>query len=89
MTTLQLRKKGVMTLPVEIHVKYAVGEGDIFTLINLGDGSILLTPRVLQVNRMGDRVAAVLKSGGVTLDDLLVTLAEERERYYAQHYTRK
>ena len=89
MTTLQVRKKGGITLPAEIRAKYAVGEGDVFTLIDLGDGSILLTPRVSQVNRMGDRVAAVLESEGVTLSDLLVTLEEERERYYAEHYARE
>ena len=58
----------------------------VFTLIDLGDGSFLLTPRISQINRLGNRVAEILDEGGVSLEDLLSTLDEERERYYQEHY---
>lgn len=89
MNTIQVRKKGGMTLPVDIRAKYKVGEGDVYTLIDLGDGSFLLTPRISQVNRLGDRVTAALESQGVALDDLLNALDDERERYYHEHYVRE
>ena len=82
----QLRKKGNLTLPVALRNKYGFKEGDIFTLIDLGEGAILLTPRASQVNRLGDRVAEKLAEAGVSLNDLLQTLDEERERYYGEHY---
>jgi bifunctional DNA-binding transcriptional regulator/antitoxin component of YhaV-PrlF toxin-antitoxin module len=85
-TTIQIRKKGGLTLPVEFRDKYNLNEGDIFTLIDMGDGSFLLTPRVSQVNRLGDRVSDILDAEEVSLDDLLKTLAEERENYYRDHY---
>jgi bifunctional DNA-binding transcriptional regulator/antitoxin component of YhaV-PrlF toxin-antitoxin module len=85
-TTLQVRKKGSITLPVELRSKYGVDEGDIFTLIDLGDGSFLLTPRVSEVNRMGNRVAEMMSQYNLTEDDLIAALDEEREEYYREHY---
>jgi bifunctional DNA-binding transcriptional regulator/antitoxin component of YhaV-PrlF toxin-antitoxin module len=75
--TIQVRKKGSFTLPVELRIKYGVDEGDVFTLIDMGDGSFLLTPRIMQVNRLGDRVAEILSAEGVSLDDLLNTLDQD------------
>jgi bifunctional DNA-binding transcriptional regulator/antitoxin component of YhaV-PrlF toxin-antitoxin module len=84
--TIQVRKKGNITLPIDLRTKYGVDEGDIFTLIDMGDGSFLLTPRISQVNRLGDKVAEILGDAGASLDDLLNTLDEERERYYQERY---
>lgn len=84
----QIRKKGNLTLPIELRNKYGFNEGDILTVIDLGEGVILLTPRASQVNRLGNRVAEKLAEAGVSLDDLLQTLDEERERYYREHYVR-
>lgn len=86
--TVQIRKKGSLTLPVDLRSKYGLDEGDVFTLIDLGDGSFLLTPRISQVNRLGDRVAGILAERGLSLEDLLSTLDEERERYYQERYAK-
>lgn len=86
--TIQVRKKGSITLPMDLRTKYGVDEGDVFTLIDLGDGSFLLTPRISQVNRLGDRVADLLNAEKVSLDDLLTSLDEERERYYQERYAK-
>ena len=42
-TTVQIRRKGVITLPVALRRQYGLDEGDVFTLVDLGDGSFLLT----------------------------------------------
>jgi bifunctional DNA-binding transcriptional regulator/antitoxin component of YhaV-PrlF toxin-antitoxin module len=84
--TIQVRKKGSITLPMELRAKYGVDEGDVFTLIDMGDGSFLLTPRISQVNRLGDRVAEILRAEDVSMDELLNTLDDERERYYQERY---
>ena len=85
-TILQIRKKGSLTLPAELRQKYGLTEGDILTLIDLGDGTFLLTPHVSQCNRLGDRVTEVAGGYKINLDDLLTTLDEEREQYYREHY---
>lgn len=84
--TVQIRRKGVITLPVELRRRYGLDEGDIFTLVDLGDGSFLLTPQVSQVARLGDQVARVMAEEGVDLEEMLKVLDEERELYYRDHY---
>jgi len=85
-TAIQLRGKGSLTIPVELRRKYGLDEGDVITLIDLVDGAFLLTPLVTQVDRLGDRVARVMAEAGVSVDEIISTLDEERERYYQEHY---
>ena len=85
-TAIQLRGKGSLTIPVELRRKYGLDEGAVITLIDLGDGAFLLTPLVTQVDRLGDRVARVMAEAGVSVDEIISTLDEERERYYQEHY---
>jgi len=87
-TTVQIRRKGVITLPIGLRRQYGLVEGDVFTLMDLGDGSFLLTPRVSTVARLGDQVARVLAEKGVTLEEMLEALDQEREAYYREHYVR-
>jgi AbrB family looped-hinge helix DNA binding protein len=84
--TVQIRRKGIITLPVEIRRRYGLDEGDVFNLVDLGDGSFLLTPRVSQVARLGDQVARTMAEEGVDLEEMLKTLDQEREFYYRKHY---
>jgi len=84
-TTVQIRRKGVITLPAELRRRYGLDEGDLLTLLDLGDGSFLLTPRVSQMARLGDRVAKLMAEEGVTVDEMLEALDRERETYYREH----
>ena len=88
MTTLQIRGKGTITLPVNLRKKYKLEEGEFFTLIDVGDGSFFLVPRESKVMKTADKVAKMVKEANVTLDDLLETLDEERKRYYKEHYAK-
>jgi bifunctional DNA-binding transcriptional regulator/antitoxin component of YhaV-PrlF toxin-antitoxin module len=85
-TTIQIRSKGAVTIPVDLRRKYSLDEGDIITLIDLGDGSFLLTSMVITVDRLGDRVAQAMAKEGISLDEILAALDEERERYYQERY---
>jgi AbrB family looped-hinge helix DNA binding protein len=84
--TIQIRRKGVITLPIELRKRYGLNEGDVLTLEDLGDGSFLLLPRFSQVASLGDRVAELMESEGIAIDEMLETLEEERETYYRDHY---
>jgi bifunctional DNA-binding transcriptional regulator/antitoxin component of YhaV-PrlF toxin-antitoxin module len=85
-TTVQIRRKGLITLPVELRRQYGLSAGDVFTLVDLGDGSFLLTPRVSQVARLGDQAARLMAEEDVTLEEMLEALDQERESYYREHY---
>ena len=78
-----------ITLPASLRKKYKLEEGEVLTLIDLGEGTILLKPMVSQVNKLSNRIAKRLKEENITLDDLLQTLDEERKIYYQENYVRK
>ncbi len=88
MATLQIRSKGTITLPSALRKKYGLDDGESLTLVDLGDGSFLLVPKVSGVMRGGDRVVRKIKEAGITLDELFTTLDEERERYYREQYAK-
>jgi bifunctional DNA-binding transcriptional regulator/antitoxin component of YhaV-PrlF toxin-antitoxin module len=83
---IQLRRKGILTLPVSLRRKYNLDENDVFTLEDLGNGSFLLIPKISKVARLGDRVAEVMAEDDVSLEDMLEALDEERQDYYREHY---
>lgn len=89
MTTVQMRGKGTITFPAKLRTKYKLQEGEVFTIIDLGEGTFLLKPMVSQVNKLSNQIAKRLKEENVTLDDLLQTLDEERKTYYQENYVMK
>jgi AbrB family looped-hinge helix DNA binding protein len=89
MTTLQIRSKGTITLPARLRKQYDLEEGDILTLIDMGDGNFMLTSKNSSFLRNADKVAKAVADADVTLEELLETLDEERQRYYQEHYVEK
>jgi AbrB family looped-hinge helix DNA binding protein len=81
MTTLQIRRKGTITLPAKLRKEYKFEEGQILTVIDLGEGTILLTPKVSQVDKLDNQFAEKFKDEGITLEDLLQALNELRKTY--------
>ncbi|WKZ47518.1 MAG: AbrB/MazE/SpoVT family DNA-binding domain-containing protein [Anaerolineales bacterium] len=81
MTTLQIRRKGTVTLPACLRKKYKLEEGQILTLIDLGEGTILLTTKVSQVDKLADQIAEGFEKENITFDDLLQVLHEIRQTY--------
>jgi bifunctional DNA-binding transcriptional regulator/antitoxin component of YhaV-PrlF toxin-antitoxin module len=83
---IQIRKKGNVTLPIDMRRKYDLNDGDVLTIIDLGDGSFFLTPRITQIDRLGDRIVDIMEEEGVSLEDILTALDEERSSYYQERY---
>ncbi len=86
MTTLQVRGKGNFTIPSGFRKKYGIDEGEIYTFIDMGDGSFLAKRKVLQVDIIANRIARSLKESNITLEDLLETLDEERRKLFKEKY---
>jgi bifunctional DNA-binding transcriptional regulator/antitoxin component of YhaV-PrlF toxin-antitoxin module len=84
--TLQVRSKGNLTLPAEIRRKYQISDGTVMTLVDLGDGYLMLMPTVSLSARLGDEISHILNEKGVTEEELLHILEEERQKYYTEHY---
>lgn len=86
--TIQLRDKGVITLPMSLRRKYSLRTGDIFSVKDLGEGVLMISPKSSRVAALGDKVADILRAEGVSVEELLEGLDEERERYYREHFER-
>jgi bifunctional DNA-binding transcriptional regulator/antitoxin component of YhaV-PrlF toxin-antitoxin module len=81
----QIRERGQLTVPKEIREHGALYDGEAVTIIPLGD-SILVTPKKLGLEEARREIRKIMKSAGVTLDDLLKGLKDERARLSEETY---
>lgn len=84
-STIQVRDRGVVTLPSEIREKYGIRTGDTFRLVDL-DGMFVLTPMVPMVPELAREIEKARLEAGLSTDDLLRGLREQRERYTQERY---
>jgi AbrB family looped-hinge helix DNA binding protein len=78
----RLGKRGEITLPQAVRDDLGVSEGDILTLLQMGDVAILAPKH--QVPRLTDKITELMEEEGVTLADLLQGLKEEREAIWRE-----
>jgi bifunctional DNA-binding transcriptional regulator/antitoxin component of YhaV-PrlF toxin-antitoxin module len=83
--TIQVRDRGVLTLPAELREKYGIQSGDTFRLVDL-DGMFVLTPMVPMVPELAREIERARIEAGLSTDDLLRSLREQRERYRREHH---
>lgn len=84
--TVQVRKRGVITLPNALREKYKIVEGETFHIVDL-DGALILTPMAPMAPALAREIERARIEAGLTTEELLASLREQRERYYAEHYT--
>lgn len=83
--TLQVRERGVVTLPAELREKYGIRPGDTFRLVDF-DGLFVLTPMVPMVPELAREIERLRQEAGLSIDDLLAALhAQRAARRAAQH----
>jgi bifunctional DNA-binding transcriptional regulator/antitoxin component of YhaV-PrlF toxin-antitoxin module len=83
--TIQVRQRGTFTLPAELREKYGISPGDTFRLVDL-DGVFVLTPMVPMVPELAREIERARLEAGLSVEDLLNTLREQRERYHRENY---
>ncbi|MDF1500063.1 MAG: AbrB/MazE/SpoVT family DNA-binding domain-containing protein [Anaerolineales bacterium] len=79
--TIQVRKRGVMTLPADLRRKYNIEEGDTFRVLDL-DGLFILTPMVPMVPELAREIETMRLEEGISIQELLEGLRQQRDRYY-------
>ncbi len=84
-TTVQVRKRGVVTLPASLREKYGIQTGDTFRVLDL-DGLFVFTPMVPMVPELAREIERARLEAGLTTEELLAGLREQRERYYRETY---
>ncbi len=83
--TVRLRERGQMTIPRDVREQLNAEEGDLLTLVQVGD-LLVLTPRQPRIPALTEAFTAEMEAAGVSLADLLAALADEREAIYKERY---
>ncbi len=79
-TAVQVRERGVVTLPASLRRKYGIKVGDTFQVLDL-DGLFVLTPMVPMVPELAREIERARVEAGLSTEELLLSLREQRERY--------
>ena len=82
--TIQIRQRGTLTLPADLRDKYGIQPGDTFRLVDL-DGVFVLTPMVPLVPELAREIEKARLEAGLTVQELLQGLREQRELYRRQN----
>jgi len=77
--TIQIRKKGSITIPMELRKRYRIDEGDPLTLIDLGEG-FFLSPRQSVLHKLVAEIETLRQKNNITLEDLIQSVAKERAK---------
>ncbi len=83
--TVQVRKRGTLTLPSELREKYGIKPGDTFRLVDL-DGVFVITPMAPIVPELASEIERIRNELGLTTEELLEALRKQREAYVEEHY---
>ena len=82
---IQVRNRGVITLPADLREKYGIENGDVFRLVDL-DGVFVLTPMVPIIPELAREIEQARVEAGLSIEDLLEGLREQRARYNLETY---
>ncbi len=86
--TAEIKSRGQLTIPKKIRVMSRLEEGQVVSIIPVGD-SVIITPRRLELDDARREIKRILKQAGMTPEDLLAGLKEEREKLYQRTYGKK
>jgi bifunctional DNA-binding transcriptional regulator/antitoxin component of YhaV-PrlF toxin-antitoxin module len=87
-TPIQIRQRGTLTLPADLRERRGIKEGDTYYLVDL-DGVLVLTPMVPMVPELAREIERLRIEAGVSTEELLEGLREERARYTAERRERE
>ncbi len=68
--TVQIAERGQITLPKALRDQNAIKPGDVYSVIDLGEGRLMLVPGPLSADRLADQISDVLTSRGETIENL-------------------
>jgi AbrB family looped-hinge helix DNA binding protein len=77
----QVVRRGIITLPKELREHNKIEEGDMLTLIDLGDGVVVMSPQRSRVDEIANKLAKEWQDSGESLETMLSTLREVRAEY--------
>lgn len=86
--TAEIKSRGQLTIPKKIRVMSRLEEGQVVSIIPVGD-SVIITPRRLELDEARREMKRIMKEAGLSPEQLLAGLNEEREKLYQETYGKK
>ncbi|MCI0519194.1 MAG: AbrB/MazE/SpoVT family DNA-binding domain-containing protein [Chloroflexi bacterium] len=83
--TIQVRNRGVITLPAELREKYGLENGAILRLVDI-DGVFVLTPMMPMAPELTREIERSRLEAGLSNEELLQGIREQRAIYYRENY---
>lgn len=74
----QVVRRGIITLPKDLRDHNNIVEGDMLTLIDLGDGVVVMSPQRSRVEEIANKLARKWQDSGESLESMLTTLRKVR-----------
>lgn len=87
MPVVKLRERGQVTIPYEYRKDLGIGKEDVLNVLKVGD-VLILVPRQLAGDALSRKMETTMKKKGLTLDNLLSNLTEQRKRYSKETYAK-
>ena len=84
----EIKSRGQLTIPKKIREMSQLEEGQLVSIIPVGD-SLIITPKRLELDEARRQLKKILKDSGLTVEDLLSGLKEEREGLYRESYGKR
>ncbi len=84
----EIKSSGQLTIPKKIRDASHFDEGQVVSIIPVGD-SLIITPKRLELDEARREISKVLKASGLSVEDLLSGLKEERKALYKETYGKK
>ena len=84
----EIKSRGQLTIPKKIREMSHLEEGQMVSIIPVGD-SIIITTKRLELDEARRELRKIIKASGLSTEDLVAGIKEERERLYQETYGKK
>ena len=83
--TAEIKSRGQLTIPKKLRETGKLEEGQVVSIIPLGD-AIIVTPKRLELDEARREIKKIIKKSGFSPEELLKGIDEEREKLYKELY---
>jgi AbrB family looped-hinge helix DNA binding protein len=84
----EIKSRGQLTIPKKIRESSHLEEGQVVSIIPVGD-SVIITPKRLELDEARRQIRRIMKASGLSEKELIKGLKEERESLYRETYGKK
>jgi len=84
----EIKSRGQLTIPKKIRESSHLEEGQVVSIIPVGD-SVIITPKRLELDEARRQIRKIMKASGLSEKELIRGLEEERELLYEETYGSK